>query len=155
MTWPIPLSAIGRRAPGRPGGHLIGKPPLPKLSSQRTLRWRGVDSNHQFRESRHRCPHVDFSVEAAELVDLVGDWALTFAAASCDLVHCRADRGDMTRRAPSFARVFTGRWRITEMYEWDEIDLAGSAHITLSGKGNLRRRSRSRRVLRLARWRCL
>jgi hypothetical protein len=32
------------------------------------------------------CPHVDFSVEAAELVDLVGDWALTFAAAACDLV---------------------------------------------------------------------
>ena len=23
-----------------------------------TLCWRGVDSNHQFRESRHRCPHV-------------------------------------------------------------------------------------------------
>ena len=45
-----------------------------------------------------------------------------------------ADRGDMTRRAPSFARAFTGRWRITEMDEWDEIDLAGSAHITLSGK---------------------
>src|SRR6516162_354977 len=99
MTWPIPLSAIGRRAPGRPGGHLIGKPPLPKLSSQRTLRWRGVDSNHQFRESRHRCPHVDFSVEAAELVDLVGDWALTFAAATCDLVRCRSRSGrhDETR----------------------------------------------------------
>jgi len=46
-----------------------------------------VDSNHQFRESRHRCPHVDFSVEAAELVDPVGDWALTFAAAACDLVR--------------------------------------------------------------------
>ena len=45
-----------------------------------------------------------------------------------------ADRGDMTRRAPGFARAFTGRWRITEMDEWDEIDLAGSAHITLSGK---------------------
>src|ERR1700747_2041840 len=40
----------------------------------------------------------------------------------------------MTRRAPSFARAFTGRWRITEMDEWDEIDLAGSAHITFSGK---------------------
>ena len=51
-----------------------------------------------------------------------------------------ADRGDMTRRAPSIARAFTGRWRITEMYEWDEIDLAGSAHITFSGKdrGELR-----------------
>ena len=45
-----------------------------------------------------------------------------------------ADRGDMTSRAASFARAFTGRWRITEMYEWDEIDLAGSAHITFSGK---------------------
>ena len=42
----------------------------------------------------------------------------------------------MTRRAPSFARAFTGRWRITEMYEWDEIDLAGSAHIPFSGKGD-------------------
>jgi len=40
----------------------------------------------------------------------------------------------MTRRAPSFALAFTGRWRITEMYEWDEIDLGGSAHITFSGK---------------------
>ena len=40
----------------------------------------------------------------------------------------------MTRRAPSFTRAFTGRWRITEMYEWGEIDLAGSAHITFSGK---------------------
>ena len=45
-----------------------------------------------------------------------------------------ADRGDMTRRAPSFARAFTGRWRITEMDEWDEIDLAGSAHVTFGGK---------------------
>ena len=41
----------------------------------------------RFRESRHRCPHVDFSVEAAEPVDLVGDWPLTFAAAGCDLVR--------------------------------------------------------------------
>ena len=64
-----------------------------------TPRWRGVDSNHQFRVSRHRCPHVDFSVEAGELVDLVGDWALTFAAAACDLVHCRSRSGrhDETR----------------------------------------------------------
>ena len=30
---------------------------------------------------------LDFSVEAAELVDLVGDWALTFAAAGCELVR--------------------------------------------------------------------
>jgi hypothetical protein len=41
----------------------------------------------------------------------------------------------MTRRMPSFARAFAGRWRITEMEEWDEIDLLGSAHITFSGKG--------------------
>src|ERR1700758_2162667 len=40
----------------------------------------------------------------------------------------------MTKRAPSFARAFTGRWRITEMDEWDEIDLAGSPHITFNGK---------------------
>jgi hypothetical protein len=33
----------------RPGGNIIGKPPLPKLSSQRTLRWSGIDSNVQFR----------------------------------------------------------------------------------------------------------
>ena len=38
----------------------------------------------------------------------------------------------MTRRAPSFARAFAGRWRITEMDEWDEI--LGSAHITFTGK---------------------
>jgi hypothetical protein len=40
----------------------------------------------------------------------------------------------MTKRAPGFARAFAGRWRITEMDEWDEIDLLGSAHITFSGK---------------------
>jgi hypothetical protein len=40
----------------------------------------------------------------------------------------------MTRRAPDFARAFAGRWRLTEMDEWDEIDLLGSAHITFSGK---------------------
>ena len=40
----------------------------------------------------------------------------------------------MTGRAPDFARAFAGRWRITEMDEWDEIDLLGSAHITFSGK---------------------
>ncbi len=39
----------------------------------------------------------------------------------------------MTRRAPGFARAFAGRWRITEMDEWDEIDLLGPAHITFSG----------------------
>jgi hypothetical protein len=40
----------------------------------------------------------------------------------------------MTRGAPGFARAFAGRWRITEMDEWDEIDLLGSAHIRFSGK---------------------
>jgi hypothetical protein len=40
----------------------------------------------------------------------------------------------MTRHAPRFVRAFTGRWRITEMYEWDEIHLAGSAHISFNGK---------------------
>ena len=40
----------------------------------------------------------------------------------------------MTRRAPGFARVFAGRWRITEMDEWDEIDLLGSAHMAFTGK---------------------
>ena len=42
----------------------------------------------------------------------------------------------MTRRVPGFARAFAGHWRITEMDEWDEIDLLGSAHITFSGKDN-------------------
>ena len=40
----------------------------------------------------------------------------------------------MSNRTPSFARAFAGRWRITEMDQWDEIDLLGSAHITFSGK---------------------
>jgi len=40
----------------------------------------------------------------------------------------------MTRRASGFARAFAGRWRITEMDEWDEIDLLGSAHLAFSGK---------------------
>ena len=40
----------------------------------------------------------------------------------------------MTRRAPGFARAFAGRWWNTEMDEWDEIDLLGSALITFSGK---------------------
>ena len=35
----------------------------------------------------------------------------------------------MTRRAPGFARAFAGRWRITEMDGWDEIDLLKSAHL--------------------------
>jgi hypothetical protein len=42
----------------------------------------------------------------------------------------------MTGRAAGFARAFAGRWRITEMDEWDEIDLLGSAHITFGGKDN-------------------
>jgi hypothetical protein len=40
----------------------------------------------------------------------------------------------MTRRTPGFARAFAGRWGITEMDEWDEIDPLGSTHITFSGK---------------------
>ena len=40
----------------------------------------------------------------------------------------------MSGRPPSSARAFAGRWRITEMDEWDEIDLLGSAHITFTGK---------------------
>ena len=40
----------------------------------------------------------------------------------------------MTRRAPGFAHAFLGRWRITEMDGWDEIDLLGSAHIMFSAK---------------------
>jgi len=40
----------------------------------------------------------------------------------------------MTRRAPGFARAFAGRWRITEMDQWDEIDLLGDAHIAFTGK---------------------
>src|SRR6185295_2186474 len=45
-----------------------------------------------------------------------------------------ADRAnDMTRRTPGFARALAGRWRITEMDQWDEIDLLGSAHITFTG----------------------
>jgi hypothetical protein len=39
----------------------------------------------------------------------------------------------MTRRTPGFARALAGRWRITEMDEWDEIDLLGSAHVTFTG----------------------
>jgi hypothetical protein len=38
------------------------------------------------------------------------------------------------RAIRSFAGAFAGRWRITEMDEWDEIDLLGSAHITFSRK---------------------
>jgi hypothetical protein len=40
----------------------------------------------------------------------------------------------MTRCVPGFARAFAGCWRITQMDEWDEIDLLGAAHITFSGK---------------------
>lgn len=40
----------------------------------------------------------------------------------------------MTRRVPGFARAFAGRWWITEMDEWDEIDLLGSAYIAFTGK---------------------
>jgi hypothetical protein len=40
----------------------------------------------------------------------------------------------MTRRAPGLARAFAGRWRITEMDDWDEINLLGSAHISFIGQ---------------------
>ena len=52
MVWVGLTGIVGRffiAAPRRPGGNLIGKPPLPKLSSQRTLRWRVMDSNFRFR----------------------------------------------------------------------------------------------------------
>ena len=39
----------------------------------------------------------------------------------------------MTRRAPDFARAFAGRWRITELDEWVDFDLRGTADITFSG----------------------
>jgi hypothetical protein len=32
------------------------------------------------------------------------------------------------------ARAFAGRWRITEMHAWDELDLLEPAHITFTGK---------------------
>ena len=83
---PCPLANRGKR---RSLGLQLQKAP-----QRRTRRWRGADSNHQFRESRQRCPHVEFSVEPAELVDLFGDWALTFAAAAYDLVRLPKLIGD-------------------------------------------------------------
>ena len=40
----------------------------------------------------------------------------------------------MTGRAPGLARAFAGRWRITEMHAWDELDLLEPANITFTGK---------------------
>jgi hypothetical protein len=40
----------------------------------------------------------------------------------------------MTKRVPSFARAFAGRWRIAEMEEWEDLDLLGPAHITFTGR---------------------
>jgi hypothetical protein len=45
-----------------PCGLLIGKPPLPKLSSQRTLRWKEMDSNFQFLVARGCVPFGDGSL---------------------------------------------------------------------------------------------
>jgi hypothetical protein len=39
----------------------------------------------------------------------------------------------MKRRTPGLARAFTGRWRIAEMDQWEDLDLLGRAHITFSG----------------------
>jgi hypothetical protein len=39
----------------------------------------------------------------------------------------------MTRRPPGFARAFAGRWRITEMDQWEDLDLLEPAHITFIG----------------------
>jgi hypothetical protein len=39
----------------------------------------------------------------------------------------------VTKRVPAFARAFAGRWRITEMDQWEELDLLEAAHITFKG----------------------
>lgn len=39
----------------------------------------------------------------------------------------------MSRRTPAFARAFAGRWRITEMDQWEDLDLIEPAHITFKG----------------------
>jgi hypothetical protein len=39
----------------------------------------------------------------------------------------------VTKRVPAFARAFAGRWRITEMDQWEELDLLEPAHITFKG----------------------
>jgi hypothetical protein len=40
----------------------------------------------------------------------------------------------MPRRTTAFARAFAGRWRITEMDQWEDLDLVEPAHITFVGK---------------------
>ena len=42
--------------------------------------------------------------------------------------------GKMRGRVPGFARAFAGCWRITEMDEWNEIELLESAHIAFVGR---------------------
>src|SRR5580704_13186859 len=63
------------------------------------------------------------------------DWAFTFAAAACNLVRVPKLIGQQHDQARAGLRLRLRRgWRITEMDEWDEIDLLGSAHIMFSGK---------------------
>jgi hypothetical protein len=63
------------------------------------------------------------------------DWAFTFAAAACNLVRVPKLVGQQHDQARAGLRLRLRRgWRITEMDEWDEIDLLGSAHIMFSGK---------------------
>ena len=62
----------------------------------------------------------------------------------------------MTRRAPVFAGAFAGRWRITEMDEWEGDRPARRRAYCVQRKGRRRtgvdrHRSRSRRALRRAR----
>jgi len=40
----------------------------------------------------------------------------------------------MSRRTPSVARGFAGRWRIAEMDQGEDLDLLEPAHITFIGK---------------------
>jgi hypothetical protein len=40
----------------------------------------------------------------------------------------------VTRRASGFARAFAGRWRITEIDQWEDLDLVEPTHITFTGK---------------------
>jgi hypothetical protein len=73
-TWLSATGVVNGRVPGSAEASMaeVSEPSL-----LLTLRWRGVDSNHRFRESRHRCPHVDFSVEAAELWGAPAVWSVT------------------------------------------------------------------------------
>lgn len=40
----------------------------------------------------------------------------------------------MISRTPGLARALTGRWRIAEMEQWEDLDLLEPAHITFTGK---------------------